>query len=283
MQVEYYPAPPPPGPPATVAGLPHDAGLELDTIAATAADLELPNFARTVDALLGGSANFAVDRETVAAIVRLDPLAETKARGVRGFARRVVRTAHARGIDQFLDLGCGIPSVHSVHGVAHTLDPDARVAYVDLDPVVVAHARELVADLPGVSVTWGDLRAPACVAAAPGIAGHLDLSRPVALLVCGALQFVHDDIAAVLAGWQELLAPGSLLAATHGVSTHPDTVPTLDALYSRGLAGLTLRTTEQVGEAFASLGPTADVADWPVRGAGGRLPLGILGAVGVVE
>ncbi|MCD2189692.1 SAM-dependent methyltransferase [Actinomycetospora soli] len=281
MRVEYYPAPPPPGPRGS-GELSHETGLELDAIVATAADLELPNFARTVDALLGGSANFAVDRDAADALLDLDPLADVRARAQRGFTRRVVRHAQARGIDQFLDLGCGIPSVHSVHDVVLGRDPAARVAYVDLDPVVVAHARDLVADRPTVSVTWGDLRAPACVATAPGVGDHLDLARPVALLVGGALQFVHDDIAAVLAGWRRLLAPGSLLAATHGTTVTRDVVPNLDALYVRGLAGLCLRSPHQVREAFAVVGPAVDVVDWPAAGAGGRAATGVLGAVGLV-
>ncbi|WP_433803775.1 SAM-dependent methyltransferase [Actinomycetospora sp. CA-084318] len=279
MPVEYHPAPPPPGPRA--GGLPHHAGLELDAIVALAADLELPNFARTVDALLGGSANFAVDREAATALLQLDPLADVRARAQRGFTRRVVRHALARGIDQFLDLGCGIPSVHSVHDVVLGRDPAARVAYVDLDPVVVAHARDLVADRPTVRVSWGDLRAPGCVAAAVG--DHLDLSRPVALVIGGALQFVHDDLAAVLAGWRELLAPGSVLAATHGSTVSRDIAPTLDALYVRGLAGLSLRSPEQVREAFAVIAPAVDVVDWPSAGAGGRDTTGVLGVVGTID
>ncbi|MEJ2867913.1 SAM-dependent methyltransferase [Actinomycetospora sp. OC33-EN08] len=278
MQVEYYPAPPPPGP--------RVAGLELDAILASAADLELPNYARTVDALLGGGANFAVDRAAAAELRRIDPLVEARARANRAFVRRAVRHAHAEGIDQFLDLGCGIPSIQSVHGVVHAVNPHARVAYVDLDPVVVAHARELVADLPEVSVTWADLRSPGCVLDATEIAGRLDPSRPIALLACGVLHFVHDDLAALLAGWRELLAPGSVVAATH--LTAPRTaarsaaVTTVDRMYSRGLAGLALRDPAEVGDALAVVGPVVDVVDWPHAGAGGRHRMNYLGAVGTV-
>ena len=281
MPVQYYPAPPPPGPRAAGEHAPH-SGLELDRIVATAADLELPNFARTVDALLGGSANFAVDREAVAALLRIDPLLEARVRATRAFTRRVVRHAHAQGVDQFIDLGCGIPSIQSVHGFVHAVNPAATIAYVDLDPVVVAHAQELVADRPGVSVTWGDLRAPDCVLADPGMHGVLDLSRPVALLVCGVLHFVHDDVAALLARWRELLAPGSLIAATHAAPNHPKTVEVLDGTYSRGLAGLSTRSRREIHEVLATVGPVVDVVDWPATGAGGRYPLDHLGAVGTV-
>jgi SAM-dependent methyltransferase len=280
MQVEYYPAPPPPGPRST--GLPSDAGLERDGIVTTAADLELPNFARTVDALLGGSANFAVDREAVATLSRIDPLLEARTRANRAFTRRVVRHAHAQGIDQFLDLGCGIPSIQSVHGFVHQVNRDARVAYVDLDPVVVAHARELVAGLGGVSVTWGDLRSPDCVLAAPGVADTLDPSRPIALLVCGVLHFVHDDVAALLRRWRDLLAPGSVIAATHGTPAHRKAVAVLDGTYSRGLAGVTTRSRRETREALGVIGPVVDVVDWPHPGAGGRYALDHLGAVGTV-
>lgn len=281
MQVEYYPAPPPPGP-RDPRSLPHDAGLELDSIVSTAADLELPNFARTVDVLLGGSANFAVDREAAAALLRIDPLVEARARANRAFVRRAVRHAHALGIDQFLDLGCGIPSNQSVHGFVHAVNPDARVAYVDLDPVVVAHARELVADHPEVSVTWGDLRAPDCVLSAPEIDGSLDPTCPIALLVCGVLHFVHDDLAGLLRRWRDLLAPGSLIAATHAAPVHPRAAAVLDGTYSRGLAGLTTRSRRAIHEALRVVGPVVDVVDWPRRHAGGRYALDHLGAVGAV-
>lgn len=286
MPVEHYPAPPPPGPPTPGATLPHDLGLALDRIVATAADLELPNYARTIDCLLGGSANFAVDRWAAADILKIDPLAECRASTNRAFVRRVIRWAHERGIDQFLDLGCGIPSIQSVHGFVHALNPDARVAYVDLDPVAVAHARELVADMPLVTVTWGDLRAPACVLSAPDVAAVLDLSRPVAVLACGVLHFVHDDIAALLRDWRGRLPRGSVLAVSHGARVRRPTVDLLDSTYSRSVAGIAVRTEEEIAELFSVIDPVApgvvDVVDWPLPGTGGRRPVGYPAAVGLV-
>ncbi|MFC5063595.1 SAM-dependent methyltransferase [Actinomycetospora atypica] len=286
MPVEHYPAPPPPGPPAPGTVLPYDLGLTLDRIASTAADLELPNYARTIDCLLGGSANFAVDRWAAADILQLDPLAECRARANRAFVRRVIRWAHQRGIDQFLDLGCGIPSIQSVHGIVHAVNPDARVAYVDLDPVAVAHARELVADMPRVTVTWGDLRAPACVLSAPDVAAVLDLSRPVAVLACGVLHFVHDDIAALLRDWRSRLPAGSVLAVSHGARVRRPTVDLLDSTYSRSVAGIAVRTEEEIAGLFSVIDPVApgvvDVVDWPHPGTGGRRAVGYPAAVGFV-
>ena len=286
MLVEHYPAPPPPGPPAPGTTLPHDLGLALDRIVATASDLELPNYARTIDCLLGGSANFAVDRGAAADILELDPLAGCRSRSNRTFVRRVVRWAHGRGIDQFLDLGCGIPSIQSVHGFVHAVNPDARVAYVDLDPVAVAHARELVADMSGVTVTWGDLRAPTCVLSAPDVAAVLDLSRPVAVLACGVLHFVHDDIAALLRHWRDQLPGGSVIAVSHGARVRRPTVDLLDSTYSRSVAGIAVRTEEEIAGLFSVIDPVGpgvvDVTDWPHQDAGGRQKVGYPAAVGLV-
>lgn len=286
MTVEHYPAPPPPGPPVPGTELPYDLGFALDRIVSTAADLELPNYARTIDCLLGGSANFAVDRGAVADIMQLDPLAECRARTNRAFVRRVIRMAHDLGIDQFLDLGCGIPSTHSVHGFVHALNPDARVAYVDLDPVAVAHARELVSDMAQVTVTWGDLRAPACVLSAPDVAAVLDLTRPVAVLACGVLHFVHDDIAALLRDWRGRLPTGSVLAVSHGARVRRPTVDLLDSTYSRSVAGIAVRTEEEIAELFSVIDPVApgvvDVVDWPFPGTGGPQAMGYPAAVGIV-
>ncbi|KAA5835271.1 hypothetical protein F1721_09250 [Saccharopolyspora hirsuta] len=172
------------------------------------------------DYYLGGAANFAVDREAAEKALAITPEIGRFARMNRWFLGRVVRYLCERGIDQFLDLGSGVPTVGNVHEIAQQHAPDARVAYVDHEPVAVAHARALLVDQPHVSVTQADIRHPAEVLSAPGVSGLLDFSRPVAVLAVAILHFVpdSDDPAGILRTYREACAPGSYLALSHAAT-----------------------------------------------------------------
>ena len=111
-----------------------DSGRATDEHTPDGIDLGRANAARMYDYLLGGAHNFAIDREHVATLLRANPEVELLARSNRAFLGRLVRWCVARGIDQFLDLGAGVPTVGNVHEVARTVAPDARVAYVDVEP-----------------------------------------------------------------------------------------------------------------------------------------------------
>ncbi|MHA6804095.1 SAM-dependent methyltransferase [Salinifilum ghardaiensis] len=176
-----------------------------------------PNSARMYDFLLGGSANFAVDREAVADMQRVFPDAAHYAGCNRAFLGRVVRYLCRIGIDQFLDLGSGVPTVGNVHEIALAENPAARVAYVDHEPVAVHHARRLLgAGEERVSVTQADLRDPDAVWNAPGVTGLLDLTRPVGLLAVGVLPFVlGGEARALMTEYHRRLAPGSYAAVSH--------------------------------------------------------------------
>ncbi len=181
-------------------------------------DLQHPNTARMYDYYLGGSANFAIDRDTADEAVASMPGVVDYVRASRLFMQRVVRYLWMLGIDQFLDLGSGIPTMGNVHEIVHRHDPHARVAYVDVDMTVVAHARRLLGADGRVSFTRGDLREPETVLAAPGVAGFLDLSRPVAVLAISVLPQIRDDEnpAGLMAAYREWCVPGSYLAVSHG-------------------------------------------------------------------
>ncbi|MER6989143.1 SAM-dependent methyltransferase [Saccharopolyspora hirsuta] len=183
-------------------------------------DTSSPNVARMYDYYLGGAANFAVDREAAEKALAITPEIGRFARMNRWFLGRVVRYLCERGIDQFLDLGSGVPTVGNVHEIAQQHAPDARVAYVDHEPVAVAHARALLVDQPHVSVTQADIRHPAEVLSAPGVSGLLDFSRPVAVLAVAILHFVpdSDDPAGILRTYREACAPGSYLALSHAAT-----------------------------------------------------------------
>ncbi len=180
-------------------------------------DVDRPNAARMYDYFLDGDTNLAVDRAAAEEALKVGPWARSYARANRAFLGRAVRHLTEQGIDQFLDLGSGIPTVGNVHEAAHQLNPAARVAYVDIEPVAVAHARRLLADYDNVSITQADIRQPETVLAEPGIAELLDLTRPVAVLAVAILPFVTDDTEAaeVVAGYRDACVSGSHLAISH--------------------------------------------------------------------
>jgi SAM-dependent methyltransferase len=179
-------------------------------------DVDRPNAARMYDYYLDGSTNLAVDRAAAEEGLQTGPW-RTYARANRAFLGRAVRYLIQQGIDQFLDLGSGIPTVGNVHEIAHRSNPAARVAYVDIEPVAVAHARRLLADFDNVSITQADIREPEKVLAEPGVAELLDFTRPVAVLAVAILPFITDDdeVADLLTGYRSVSVPGSYLAISH--------------------------------------------------------------------
>ena len=184
---------------------------------ASRVDVDRPNAARMYDYYLDGNTNLEVDRAAAEEALKVGPWARTYARANRAFLGRAVRYLTEQGIDQFLDLGSGIPTVGNVHEVAHQLNPASRVAYVDIVPVAVAHARRLLADYDNVSITQADIREPEIVLSEPGVAELLDFRRPVAVLAVAILPFVTDDTEAaeVTAGYREACVTGSHLAISH--------------------------------------------------------------------
>jgi O-methyltransferase involved in polyketide biosynthesis len=178
-------------------------------------DPSRPNIARVYDYLLGGNDHFAADRALADELLARQPQLRANARANRAFMQRVVRYAVADGVTQFLDVGSGLPTGENVHEVARSADPAARVVYVDNDPVVAAHARAILASLPGTTFLLADLREPAGIMAQAG--ARLDFTAPVAVLCISLLHFIPDDTqaAALVAALTEPLAAGSLLAFTH--------------------------------------------------------------------
>jgi hypothetical protein len=180
-------------------------------------DLQRPNAARMYDYYLGGTANFAVDQEAAEAGLRASPHARDYARANRAFLGRAVSYLAQAGIDQFLDLGSGIPTLGNVHEIAQRHNPAARVCYVDLEPVAVAHSRLLLADNELVSVTQADVRDPQAVLTAPAVTALIDFSRPLAIIAVAILPFVPDQREAteLVATYRDACVPGSYLAVTH--------------------------------------------------------------------
>ncbi|MFG3497590.1 SAM-dependent methyltransferase [Streptomyces sp. NPDC047928] len=180
-------------------------------------DLSVPSVSRIYDYYLGGSHNFEVDREAARKAMEFMPGLPKIMQANRAFMRRAVRHAAAEGITQFLDIGSGIPTFGNVHEVAQAATPDARVVYVDHDPVAVAHSRAVLAGDDRSTVVAADLRKPGEILTSPEVTGLLDLDRPVALLLVAVLHFIEDEDEPqrAVAELTEALAPGSLLILTH--------------------------------------------------------------------
>ncbi|MEV4217526.1 SAM-dependent methyltransferase [Nonomuraea sp. NPDC049725] len=174
-------------------------------------DPRTPNLARMYDYLLGGTDNYAVDREAIDRLSDLIPEAVPLARANRGFLQRAARYVAAEGVGQFVGLGSGLPTRGNVHEVV----PGAKVVYVDHDPVVAEHARELLADEPRAVFAEADpLDAGEVLARAKGF---LDLSRPVAVFLV-SMPHGGRDPGPALSRLREAVAPGSYVALTHAAS-----------------------------------------------------------------
>jgi hypothetical protein len=180
-------------------------------------DISVPSVSRIYDYYLGGSHNFEVDREAARKAMEFMPGLPKIMQANRAFMRRAVRFAADEGITQFLDIGSGIPTFGNVHEVAQAAAPDARVVYVDHDPVAVAHSEAVLAGHESTAVVAADLRKPHEILTSPRLGQLIDLNRPVALLLVAILHFVEDadDPYGAVAELRDALAPGSMLILTH--------------------------------------------------------------------
>jgi trans-aconitate methyltransferase len=181
-------------------------------------DTGQPSAARIYDYWLGGTHNFAVDREIARAVTEASPDTALMMQANRAFLRRAVEFLVDQGVRQFLDLGSGIPTLGNVHEVAQKRAPEAKVVYVDIDPVAVAHSRHILAGNGNAAVLRDDLRDVDAILGSDEVTGLLDLDRPVALLTLAVLHFVpdDDDPAGIVARFRDRLADGSWLALSHG-------------------------------------------------------------------
>jgi hypothetical protein len=220
-------------------------------------DINLPNAARMYDYALGGNHNFAVDREMVERAEVALPGARLVAHANRAFLGRVVRWLVAAGVRQFLDLGSGIPTLGNVHEVAQGVSPDARVVYVDVDPVAVEHGRALLADNPCAGVVAADVRRPADILGSHVVNDLLDFTQPVAVLMFAVLHFVPDtdDPAGIMAHFINAIPAGSFIALSHGAPPpeRSDDAATVRRLYQRTSSPLHLRDRDEVATLVAGL------------------------------
>ena len=211
-------------------------------------DLDRPNAARMYDYYLGGSHNFAVDRELAGRVLEAWPDMPRAAQANRAFLRRAVRFLAERGVRQFLDIGSGIPTVGNVHEVAQAAAPDARVVYVDTDPVAVAHSRAILAGDAQTAVVQADGRDPAGLLVHPVVARQLDQHPPVGGLNVALRQLGEDegDPRGILARYAARLAPGSWLVVSHGSTDTAPGVAMMEKLYEQTSTPMQMRSRADV-------------------------------------
>ena len=218
-----------------------------------------PNPARIYDYWLGGKDHFACDREVGDAVASAAPWAVLGARACRTYLRDSVMWLVAHGIDQFIDIGSGLPTSGNVHELAHKIDPAARVAYIDHDPVVLAHARALMARDSGVIVIDGDLRDPAdLLAQLRGYPDTIRFDRPVAVLLSAVLHFITDADRPerIVAALREAIVPGSYVLMSQVVADDDaigSATRAAAARYGAAAQPFVPRTTEQFRELFDGL------------------------------
>jgi SAM-dependent methyltransferase len=202
-------------------------------------DTKRANTARVYDYWLGGSHNFLADQDLGRAICAVDPIVRAGAQANRAFLGRAVRFLGQAGISQFLDIGSGIPTQGNVHEVAQRANPDARVAYADIDPVAVGHSQAILAGNANTAILQADLREPEKILAHEPIRQLIDFSQPVGLLLVAVLHFIADadDPWRLVASLRDALAPGSYLVLGQGTNADkPAVAHAFEKVYNSSVA-----------------------------------------------
>jgi S-adenosyl methyltransferase len=219
-------------------------------------DASKPHVSRVYDYLLGGKDNFAADRAVAEQMIASLPAAQVGVRAQRDVLGRVVRyLVGEAGVRQLLDIGSGLPTAENVHEIAQRIEPATRVVYVDNDPVVLSHARALLADDAVTFVADGDLRDPAAILDHPAVRDQLDWDQPVGLLMCGILHYILDeeDPAALTGTLYRALPRGSYVFIHHLLDTQDPATATLQEQMRAGLGRAQFRTMAQITELFDGL------------------------------
>ena len=217
-------------------------------------DTQRANVARVYDYWLGGTHNFLADQDVGRAIAAVEPNMRAIARANRAFLGRAVRFLAGEGIRQFLDIGSGIPTQGNVHEIAQQADPGARVVYVDVDPVAIAHSKAILAGDENAAVIDADLRDPEKILTHDTSRRLIDFSQPAGLLLMVVLHFIADadDPWRIVAALRDALAPGSYLVLGHATDEgKPQVAQATEAVYNRSVSTrLHLRSRAEIERFF---------------------------------
>ncbi|MGW4463911.1 SAM-dependent methyltransferase [Micromonospora sp. NPDC004704] len=228
---------------------------EQDRPASVDIEPSTPSIARAYDVVLGGRDNFAVDRDIVGEMLKIVPqLPEVAAYNRQALSRGVRYLVEEAGIRQFMDLGSGLPTRENTHQVAQRSAPDARVVYVDNDPIVLSHGRSLLVENDNTTVITADLRDPAAVLAHPEVHRLIDFSEPVGVLLVGILHHLHDseDPGGVAQAYMDAVPSGSHLFMTSFCASFPEAAA-LEQTYLSVLGTGRFRTLDELRGFFGDL------------------------------
>lgn len=261
-----------------------------------------PTPARMYDYYLGGKDNFEVDRSAVEAVTpKVRKMLQDGAWENRQFMWRAVDyLSREHGITQFLDIGSGLPTVRSTHEVAQEINPDARVVYVDNDPIVLSHGQALLAKDGKTAIVEADVRDPAAILGAPETRTLIDFTRPVGILLVAVLHFVTSPghprhvpgnpvPGEIVAAFRDHVVPGSSLVITHITTdgADPEQIAGLEGLYVGATSPVLFRSRQEIAALFTgwNLIPPGVVHpwQWPVEDTVSPRTTVVAGGVAVKE
>ena len=253
-------------------------------------DPSVPSPARMYDYYLGGKDNFPADREAADQALSVVPFGREIARANRQFLVRAVTFMARSGIGQFIDVGTGLPTRPNVHEVARSIHPNARVLYVDNDPMVCSHARALLATNDGVAAIQGDIRRPQAILNDPITRTLIDFTQPVGVLFVAVLHFLTDDDQPweQVAAFRWRMAGRSMLAISHITSdgTPPEVQSTIQDVYAEASAPAVFRARHDIESFFGGLDLVepglVEVGAWRSLRRSPPAPLRLLGGVAKV-
>jgi SAM-dependent methyltransferase len=215
-------------------------------------DADHPSSARIYDYLLGGGHNFVADRRVAERVLVVFPEAPLAAQANRAFLRRAVKFLVEAGVRQFLDIGSGVPTLGHVHEIAQRAAPDARVVYVDIDPVAVAHSREILAGNERAAAIQEDFRRPDRILADPDVQRLLDFDQPVAVLVVALFHLLSnaDDPTDLIARLTAPLVAGSYMVLSHATDDGCSEFADAAEIYRGAGIEVTPRSRKQIDALF---------------------------------
>ncbi|GLW67113.1 hypothetical protein Arub01_53560 [Actinomadura rubrobrunea] len=216
-------------------------------------DISRPHVALMYDYYLGGKDNYQVDREAVDRVAKAMPEIRVLARENRAFLRRAVRYMAEQGIRQFIDIGSGLPTAGNTHEVAQEVHSDARVVYVDNEPIVLAHGRALLATDDNTTVATADMRRPSEVLEHPETLRLIDFTAPVGVLLIAMVHFLaREEQPMVMGRLREALPKGSHIAATHVTvdGNSAETVEKIEKVYATTPTPIYFRTRDEIARFF---------------------------------
>lgn len=248
-------------------------------------DVSTPSPARMYDYYLGGKDNYVVDRDAAEQVLEHIPDLRQIATENRRFLQRAVRyVAGECGIDQFIDIGTGLPTQGNVHEIAQDANPNARVVYIDNDPIVLAHSRALLSHhAPGVATIQADMRSPEAILTHPRVGELIDFDRPVAVLFVAVLHFLteDEDPYSIVTRFRDAMPPGSYMVLSHLEASSETQAAT--RVYEKATSRAEVRTREQIERFFTGFEFVEPglvyVHDWRPEGGERTSVLG-LGGVG---